>query len=188
MAKEPDKIVWKATSLAAFTRSHRGSLVFRVHTNLFYHSYENNEKLQTIFSEIRMTWKVTPDDEEMYNRINGPSPFTIWFFGIPLPWSTWQENCSQTLDKKNCQILFYSPGEWGTTNRSIPPSKQLWIYHSREIILAPPTSQEGLAPSGPLTWTITCWASIVVLRSLYGDEASPSTLFNSCFAQAPFPY
>jgi len=73
-----------------------------------------------------MTWKVTPDDQEMYNRIDG-RVFTLHhlILGIPLPCSTWQENCSRTLDKKDCQILFYSPGEWGTTARSIPPSKQL---------------------------------------------------------------
>lgn len=127
VAKEPDKIVWKAwkaTSLAAFTRSHRGSLVFRVIracSTIPLKTTRNYELFFRGFDDLE-SHAGRPRDVQSNRRV-----FTLHhlIFGIPLPWSTWQENCSGTLDKKNCQILFYSPGEWGTTNGSIPPSKQL---------------------------------------------------------------
>ena len=102
------KLVWNCmgSSLSqhfhirdSFSKSHRGSLVFRV-----IRTCSTIPKLRIIFSEIRMTWKITPDDQEMYTRIDGSSPSN--FRHIPLPWSTRQESGSRTPDKKNCQSCF----------------------------------------------------------------------------------
>lgn len=124
VAKEPDKIVWKATSLAAFTRSHRGSLVFRVIRTCSTIPMKTMRNYELFFGDSNdlESHAGRPRDVQSNRRV-----FTLHhlILGIPLPCSTWQENCSRTLDKKDCQILFYSPGEWGTTARSIPPSKQL---------------------------------------------------------------
>lgn len=122
MAKEPDKIVWKATSLAAFTRSHRGSLTVILLVLPFL--WQQWETTNYFFPRFEWLGKSCETTKRCTIESTGLHHLT---FGIPLKWSTRQENGSRTLDKKDCQVLFYSPGEWGTTNRSIPPSKQLWI-------------------------------------------------------------
>ena len=69
-----------------------------------------------------MTWKVTPDDQEMYNRIDGSSPSD---FRHPPSMVNSAGKRFPDSGQEKLSILFYSAGGWGTTNSSMRPTKQL---------------------------------------------------------------
>ncbi len=87
----------------SFSKSHRGSLVFRVIRTCSTIPMKTMRNYELFFRRFEWLGKSRQTTKRCTIESTGLHHLTL---GIPLPWSTRQESGSRTPDKKNCQSCF----------------------------------------------------------------------------------